>query len=379
MLRYLLSLVITLFIALPSLAQRVQGYDVLGLAKYCNTYLQAPRLPAVSTLMNTFGDPLPCLDKALARGDLKVVQIDLIDATCHRNRVCPPGTPKPNDLKVIKARASQVQKLAAKYPNTEFWVSPGLEHDEKNTNIVKGMLKAAQDGCPKCRVINSPFSGARVPGVPLELHGTRVREFAVSGDGASSFDADTSDSDRNGFNHSKSGSDQTYAWIPEFNLRCTGEKSFTAPLRRSNRPTLGQFRQAKLILGREQGRPGNSPSACKSVREASGQEIVKPNAEAYCNGQPNDSRGNKPLLILRNRGSKNQTIPVLAPSGKKVASLKYWGTFENPSLHRWYMGNSSGHTPDELYDAAGGEWAYAQFPNGECVRFNTIRRMGVYR
>src|SRR5688572_26953264 len=82
-----------------------QGYDVLGLAKYCDTYLSAPNLPAVSTLLNTFGDPLPCLRRKLDTGSLSLVQVDLMDATCWRNRVCPPGTPALTDWRVMKARA----------------------------------------------------------------------------------------------------------------------------------------------------------------------------------------------------------------------------------------------------------------------------------
>jgi len=78
----------------------VQGYDVLGVAMYCQEFLQAPKMEAMSVLMNTFGDPLPCIRKRIKQGGLKLVQIDLIDATCWRNNKCPAGVPKPDDFRI---------------------------------------------------------------------------------------------------------------------------------------------------------------------------------------------------------------------------------------------------------------------------------------
>lgn len=358
-------------------AETFQGYDALGLAKYCDRYLQAPALPAVSTLLNTFGDPLPCLDKALARGSLRVVQIDLIDATCWRNRVCPAGVPRPDDLKTIKRRAALVAPLAAKYPSVEFWVSPALEHDIKDAKTVDKMMKATQEGCPICKVINSPFLGARRD--PLELHGTKVKAFSVSGDGASSFDGDNISSDGNGFEHRISGSYTTFLWFNELNLRCSGEKTFTAPAHRTERPSADQFKQAALIAQPEAPKP-SAPSVCRAVVEIDGRhgEIYKPNAESYCNGTPKDSRSNKPLLILKRAGKKGEKLKVYSSSGKEVGCFLYWGPFEK-GLSRYYMGNCSGQAPAALYDAQGGEWGFTAIGGNKCILTNSVRRLGSYR
>lgn len=361
-------------------AETIPGYDVLGLARYCKRYLEAPKLPGLSTLISTFGDPLPCVEKRAAMGDLKVAQIDLIDATCWRNNACPPGVPRPNDLKEIRKRAKLVQPLALKFPNVEFWLSPSLEHDEKSQSVVVAMLEAAQSGCPACKVINSPFTGARPPGYPVELHGTKSTAFSISGDGASSFDADNSKSDGNGFEHRTSGTYTTFLWWNELNLRCTGEHTFTPPLQRTEKPSAAQFEQAYRISKLEQPRPA-APAQCKEVIDLHPKkEIYKPNAESYCNGVPNDQRGNKPLLILQRQGSKGEILPILNSSGARVGCFKGYGPFSDiKGAYRYYMGDCSGQNPIELMDALGNEWGFVKLSKGKCLAINSIRRGGVYR
>lgn len=373
-----------------ALAQQWQGYDVLGLAMYCDKYLAAPKLPAVSTLMNTFGNPLPCIEKRIQQGGLEVVQVDLIDATCWRNRVCPPGAPRPDDLGTLKSRAAKVSALAEKYPSVKFWLSPGLEHDVKDAGTVKKMFAVIKKGCPKCQLINSPFTGARISGIPLELHGTKSRAFSISSDGASQFDGDNMSSDCVGedrekgrcrpFEHRTSGSYSTFGWIPEFNLRCSGEKSFTQPLKRTEKPSGDLFRQSFLLMQPEQPKPGTPPQ-CKTVRDITpGREITKTNAEHYCNGQKKDARGNKPLLIVQIPGHKGDKMPILRPDGKQVAAACYWDTYSPMrNAHRWYVGGCTGETPVELMDELGTEWAHALYAPGKCLRFNAIRRQGVYK
>lgn len=376
----LLVFVAALLSSIGAHAQSIPGYDVLGLARYCNRYLAAPKLPGLSTLLVTFGDPLPCVEKRIQQGGLSLVQIDLRDATCFRNRVCPAGTPSLTDWRVMLRRAQEVNRFAVKYPQIEWWISPWLEHDIKDAKTITKGCEVAKQGCPSCRCINSPFTGARPSDIPLELHGTKVRAFAVSGDGASMFDADNIISDGNGFEHRISGQAQTFAWWNELNLRCTGEKKFTPPLKRTERPTQAQFRQAYLTMMPEAPIPP-TPSVCKSVVRVDGRrgEILKPNAESYCNGVKGDNRGNKPLLIIRKAGRRGQKLNVYDARGRTVACFSYWGTFETPGTHRWYMGNCSGQTPAALYDALGGEWGFTDLGGGKCLLTNAVRRMGVYR
>jgi len=358
----------------------IQGYDVLALAKYCKTFLNAPPLPAMSTLLNTFGDPLPCVQKRINKGGMRVVQIDIRDATCFRNGVCPKGTPPLDDWQVMRQGARQINKVATANSTVQFWVSPWLEHDIKSVETIRKGFAVVAKACPTCKLINSPVSGARPPEFPLELHGTKVRAFSVSGDGASMFDGDNLASDGNGFQHRASGSFSTFGWWNELNLRCTGEEHFTPVNLRTNLPTPAQFEQAYYVLQPEAPFPPNPPQ-CKSVRViAPGAEIVKTNAEAYCNGQPTDSRGNKPLLIIKQPGSSGERRDVLSSAGQVAGCFKYYGTYgELPGTHRWYMGNCSGQNPVQLMKALKSEWGFLKLNNGNCLRFNAIRRQGTYR
>jgi hypothetical protein len=359
-------------------AQPLPGYDVLALARYCPTYLKAPKLPAVSTLLSTFGNPLPCIEQRIKEGGLQLIQIDLIDATCWRNKKCPAGVPKPDDLRVIEARAREVSVYAERYPGIRFQASPALEHDIKDAGRVALMLAAAKKGCPRCEPVNSPYSGSKQGG-KLELHGTTVKAPLVSGDGASSFDADNIAGDGNGYQHRISGTDATFVWWNELNLRTTGEKTFTPPLKRAVRPTLDQFVQAyRIAISAETPIPA-APRLCKRVQTVNGKEILKTNAEQYGNGVPPDVRGNKSMLILRKGGKKGDRMKVYSPAGKEIGCFKLYGPYSEKPLMRWYMGDCSGETPAQLYKEAGGEWAFVDLGRGDCLRINTIRRMGLYR
>jgi hypothetical protein len=368
-----------LLLFLPGLLQAAPGYDVIGLAKYCDRYLQAPRLPQVSVLLRSFGDPLPCIEKDLQRGGKIKVQYVLRDATCWRNRACPPGTPGLQDWGDMKQLASQVNKLAVKYPGVKHEISPYLEHDFKDAAVIKKACQVALSQCPSCSCINEPFSGTKNTGFPLELHGTKTRAWSVSGDGASMFDGDNLKNDGNDFQHRISGSDSTYAWIDAFNLRCQGMKNFVPINQRTAKPTEDHFKQAhKIMTTEEDPVPQQAPGICKSLRKVQGGEIVKTNAEKYCNPETGDPRGDKPLLIIKKAGSKGEKMKVFSPGGKEVGCFKYYGVYQG-NLHRWYMGDCSGQKPFELYKQLGQEWGFAHIGKGECLLFNSLRRMGSYR
>lgn len=373
--RYLLAFLLPAALAW---AQPYSGYDVLGVARYCNKFLEAPKLPAMSTLMNTFGDPLPCIERRIQLGGLKVVQVDLIDATCWRNNACPPGVPRPYNLKVIRNRSAKVNALAVAYPDVEFWISPALEQDVKDVNTVKAMLKAAQDGCPSCRIINSPFTGAKPAGYPVELHGTTVTGFSVSADGKSCFDADTLNGDGNDFNFCTSGKYTTFSWAPEFNGRTSGEDRFIPSLQRTCWPTADLFTQAYLTMQPQQPIPA-APAQCEMIYTVKAPEIFKPNAEAYSPCPHPDKRGNRPLLIINRAGNSGDQLPVINRDGDRVGCFKYYGRYSSGSTHRWYLGNCSGQTPAELYKDFKGEWGFVKLGKNKCLLINSIRRLGSYR
>lgn len=362
----------------------VKGYDVLAVAKYCDTLLNAPPLPAISTVLEIFGDPMPCIEQYIKKYPNIVtdVQIDLVDATCHRNRVCPPGTPPLNDMNVMRQRAERMANYRNVYPNINWTLSPYLEHDIKSQVELQRAFDAVKLGCPKCNLINSPVSGTSIPGIPDERHGTKVSAFSVSGDGASSFDGDNIKNDGNSFQHRLSGSDTTFFWWNELNLRCTGEDKFVPIVSRTARPTSDQFLQAHKVITTEEPAKPAFPSGCRTSRDIEGSkgEITKTNAEAYCNGVSEDGRGNRLLLILLNKhGSWREKMSILKSDGTKVGELAYYGKYSDKRFGRWYIGIGSKENPYELYTKVGNEWAFAKDKNNNCIRFNIIRRQGVYR
>lgn len=378
--KILTKLLLLIFIAsaLPSYADPIPGYDVLGLAKYCDRYLAAPRLPAVSVLERSFGDPKPCLQKAASRNYLTDIQVNLRDATCWRNKNCPSGTPSLTDWKDIKKLATGVNnQLASKFPAVQVWISPYLEHDFKDAKIIKKACEVSLAACPTCKCVNEPYSGTKNTGFPLELHNTKVTAWSVSGDGASMFDGDNIKNDGNNFQHRLAGDKFIFGWWNALNLRCQGEEHAPPINQRTARPTEDHFKQAYQTLIQPEDNIPPAPGICKTIRKLQGKEIYKPNAEKYCNGQSNegDVRGDKPLLIIGKKGDKAK---VYNSAGKEVGCFKYYGTFEG-GLHRWYMGNCSGEKPYELYKELGNEWGFVHFGGGNCLLFNSIRRGGVYR
>lgn len=378
----MIKLLLTLLLLTSSaFAQPWQGYDVLGLPKYCDTFLAAPKLPAFSVLVQQFGNPFPCIEKRIALGGIKKIQIDIIDGTCHRNNVCPPGYPKEDSLVFIAKWSAIIREFAVKYPSIVWEVSPSLENDIKSTTTLKAMMAAIRNNCPECKLINSPFKGVKLAGYNHEVHGTKVSGYSVSGDGASMFDADNMVNDGNDFEHRKAGRNTTYAWWNELNLRCTGEHSFTPIKLRTNRPELWQFELAARLFKQSTPKPGaSSKIGCKSVRDVAKPEITKPTAEAYCNPKSTDTRGNKPLLIVKKKGSfRGQKAYVYNAVGKNVGHFGYYGDYSDPGLYRWYIGSGSKETPVELMDQLGSEWGFVKFPDNHCIRFNAIRRQGVYR
>lgn len=355
----------------PSVPEgRQYGYDVLGVARYCDRLLASPPVSYLSTLQGTFGNPLPCIERAIREWKtVRFVQVDLIDATCWRNRVCAPGVPHPEDLGAIERRAAEVQNYANVFPQVEWWVSPALEHDVKDPNKVRAMMQAAKRGCPKCKIINSPESGAHLPDYPSEHHGNVKKGFAVSNDGASIFDSDS-------VSYRTHGERFVAAWFPEMNGRTTGDKGFIMPDRRTCWPTADLMLQARLLL--EESKEEDFPGVCKRRRNLEARELWKTNAESYSPCPHPDSRGNKYLFISR---FTDRTLDLIDKRGNKVGQLGYYGTYSGDrGYHRHYIGGpgGSGESPIQMYNKVGGETLFVK-RGDECIRVNTIRRKGYFR
>ena len=216
-------------------AEPLLGYDVLAVARYCNTFLKAPPLPAMSTLMVTFGNPIDCINRRIAQGGLRVLQIDLLDATCHRRRLCERKIkPLPN-IRQIRHLSAQIRRIAIANPNLEVYISPYLEHDILNRGVLKRAFNAAQAKCPECQLVQSRWRGKRLAGVLEEKHGNRGKGEFVSLDGQNMFFDGVVDKTR--------AKIAFFLWWHELNLNKYSEE-WTYPSRRKHRPTVGQFRQA---------------------------------------------------------------------------------------------------------------------------------------
>jgi hypothetical protein len=225
------------------------------------------------------------------------------------------------------------------------------------------MCEAVEKGCPECKCVNSPFTGARPSGIPVESHNPKENTFSLSTDGISIFDIDATE-------YSNRGKYTNYMWFPELNLRFTGEKQFVMPKQRRCKPPIWLFRQAHQLTKPLLPEPP-APPVCKSVRRLQGKELWKTNAESYCNS---DKRGNRALFISRYRDS---SLDIIDPRGRKIAFLRYYGTFEGV-YRRHYLGTGSGENPFRLFRKAGGEHIFIK-RGSECIRVNAVRRLGYYR
>lgn len=335
---------------------------------------------AIGVLDGTFGDVAPALDKLLATGKVSMWRAHLINGTCWRNRVCEKGEPRPNDIPAMQKRAAKFEALYKKYPHIPYFLSPVLEHDEKDPRVVQNWVQKVREAAPNAGIVISAFSGATLPGIRVEKHGNQAKGDIISNDGESLFDAPPT--------YCSGAKTICFGWINRYNLRVTGEKTFTPPSKRKHRASRDDVRQVTRILRPLTPKPA-APKACKNTIDIVAPELWKTNAEDYGNG---DARGNRPLLIGKTQTSR---MTILAPDGREVGCTKYYGRYADTKLNRHYEGSCSGKSPVKLMDDAKSEWMFlkdrglcmkkdpktkdcVEWEN-TCRRINAIRRLGYYR
>lgn len=340
-------------------AETLVGYDVLGLAKQDVRMLirHTDDNRAIGVLEGTFGDVIPPLEQYLRSGKVTAFRAHLTNGTCARFNKCEAGEPGAKSYKAIAKRAAAFEALAKRHPLIKCYLSPRLEHDEKDTAVIKEWIRILNTQAPSCIPVISAFSGHFSPDALKEKHGSKASAQIISTDGDSFYDV-------NSFRYHHQGTVLAFAWINSFNLRFTGEKVWVPPSKRTRKTTIPEIKQLRRMLRKAE----PEPSACAPVVPP---EVWKTNAEDFNNG---DVRSNKAVFIIQ---KKHDRIPLTNLGGKQIACLKYYGPFEN-GMHRHYIGTCSGHDPVDLMDAAGGEWLYGKAGN-KCYRLNAIRRLGVYR
>ena len=314
------------------------GIDLLALARHDIKMLCAEIAPgtAIGCLMGTFGSPLSNLEKLLATGKVPAVRIHLTNGCCTRSNNCEwQYELKPNDLRGMAARATRCQALAAKYPAVKFYLSPRLEHDEKDVKLVQSWIDTIKKYAPSCTPIISYATGATLKGVLIERHGNGTTGDIVSNDGESLSDAAPG--------YLTAGKLITFAWLHSFNGRGSGDKVFLAPSQR--KPdyfgTADDIRYCNTWLKGIEATP-TIPGA-KLIKAP---EILKPYSEYY--STISDPREKKPCFLALPK-VPYWSIRTLAGSEIVRAAI-----FEPPfgQLHRYYSPLNS----VQLMQKAGSQW-----------------------
>lgn len=355
--KYLLAL---FFLVSSVSAEPYYGYDILGLAKQPIKMIAEEFEPGycVGVLQGTFGNVIPNLKKLLNTGKVACFRAHLGNGVCKRNNNCGPGEFKPHQFKVLRNRIIAFENLATLHPGVKCYLSPYLEHDEKNKEIVKAWGSLIRKHAPSCEVVVNAFTGYVPPDVIQEKHGSTVEAASISTDGISYFDVDT-------VKFRENGTLLVFAWINRFNLRTSGEKYFTQPLKRTAKVTRDNMKHVTRLLKPEHPKPTTN---CKDIKRPN---LWKTNSEDYNTSDPREDR---PLFISKKKVNRYR---ITREDGTVVGCARYYGPYSGGG-YRHYVGDCSGDSGVTLMNKAGCEWVYLR-GGGECFITNAIRRKGYVR
>lgn len=365
--RYLL--LASLLFAVSTKAQ-TRGLDLIGLAML-DVDMIAEELPqghAVGILDGTFGDPAPAMDRLLSTGKVSMWRVHLLNGPCHRNKNCASDEPKIGDIAAMQRRAAKWEKLYKKYPDIPYFISPVLEHDEKDPRKVLGWVTKIREAAPNARIIVNAFMGATLPDIQVERHGYGGNRAAVvSPDGI-----DVTDMNIDKLKRENRSATILFSWTRGFNLRSQGG-SFVPPKERKAKITRANLQGAIHILDDKPAPPVKAPASCRTARKFEGEEIYKPLAEDY--PSPPDVRANKPVAILKATG---KTLKAISPDGRDIGKFGYYGNYPG-GLNRFYSGynggNQHGYELEKL-----SPWIYLQDERRNCYGpLNGFRRNGKYK
>jgi len=346
-------------------AEPLYGQDILGLAKQDVAMIAATIEPntAIGVLEGTFGHVIPPLETLLQTGKVSAFRAHLGNGPCKRANNCGPGEVKASDLAHIKERAANFEVLAKKYPVVKCYLSPYLEHDEKDKNLVNAWVSILRNAAPDCTVVISAFQGYVPSGVLVEHHGNNAKGDIISNDGNSLFDSDS--------NHYRAqGKVIVFGWVNRFNLRTSGEKTFTPPLSRTAKASKDNIVQVTRLLKAREPKP--VATWCHNPLSIVKPELWKTNAEDYENST--DKRGDRPLFISSKKVSQYN---IYSPQGTSIGCAKYYGPYIGGG-YRSYVGSCSSDSAVTLMNKAKSEWAYVKGA-GRCYLVNVLRRQGYFK
>lgn len=330
----------------------IPGLDLLGIASKnwdmkatLNAFPQGWALGLFAD--ETFG-PLAVKNttKLLATGKVEAVRVHLNWDSKH-------GLPS---LKKIKKLAPKWQALAVNYPTIHFYISPTCEYDSTSKSAVKEMLDLTASICTSCTIVQTPSGkGVIVDGYVIEKHGKAVAKPGeiVSYDGGKGgeglFDIDAAK-----WIASNSNAAICFAWAPLFNM--AEAHNTLPPNKRTASPSAGYITSLVRLFDF----PGVAPTPSFAVTPLKKPLLYKSHAE---DSPGVDPRNNRPLMILK---EKLSSVDIVVSSGKKIATMKYFGAFP-PNLQRYYSGTGTKLYGYQIADLAnktsGSPWVWIKAGN----------------
>lgn len=347
-------------------------------------------LTAIGMLDLTFGRKLKKVKRILQEVRPVYLRVHLWNTTCNRNGVCQKDEPTYgyslsgleqailNKNKKLLARLTKRTKvymnLSAGFPETEFLVSPALEH-----NLSKAAWRVLADtvkkAWPGVQLVNSPMSNEsveRYKGAWIERHGqyNYIKDAEIfSFDGREGSDVDISE-----FLKQTKSTRIAFFWSRVYNCRDNSD-SFTPPKERTACPSPALFEEFAHITDQHPAPPVFQGGQALEFKPP---YIWKPLAEDHGNGDP---RSNFPLAIVKPEGG---SLSILTFDNKKIGQLDLYGPFEN-GLDRYYMGWGNGsdlngyEVEKKARKLSGHPWVWLK---GKQRTYGPIlpgRRAGVYR
>lgn len=232
--RYISLLVLILIVSSSVEAQRLcRGLDILSLPRQNVGMIAATikRGTCIGLLAATFGPSIAPLEKLLLTGKVPAWRAHLTNGACERNGNCERVECGPKDLRCLARRAQAFEALALRYPHTQCFLSPRLEHNSRDPKLVRKWVKVIQTNAPHCAPVISTVSAFQPRETLSERHGNKnFPADIVSNDGDSLFRASSS--------FLKRGRLITFGWIHACNLLPPYKAPFIPPSKRTNKYRL---------------------------------------------------------------------------------------------------------------------------------------------
>jgi len=323
------------------------GLDLLGLARYPNVKLPAGF--ALGVFANTFGDPLPAVEKIVKRGTCPLVRVHLLWADNHVFGRA--------DLRKMRTEAKRVEDLAKLYKNVRFEVSPFCEHNLENP---LPYLQECAKIAPSCTIVNTPWRGAVVRKYKNEVHGLHTLPsgpYNFSYDGLSAVDADVKT-----FKTVTAAADVHFFWVSQFNGRMTTKDVTPRPDRRAW-PSQDLIDSVAFL-----GTDSKSPRILNTA-------LWKSHAEQH--NVPYSPRELNPVLITPTKGAS--AVLVTTKGRKEVAKMPRYPEQFADGRYRYYLGEYGYKIALKALEISGSPMCDIWIEGTRIGRVNPGFRAGVFR